>query len=208
MIPLTQKVHHSLEARFRGQPHLKAIDATVGNGHDTLFLAQMVGKTGQVWGFDIQATAIERTANRLRQAGVIPGSFEAGSPGVVLYQASHAEVLDKLPLEHFGSTIDIILFNLGYLPGGDKTLITRTDATLQALDASLQLLAPGGVLSVLAYPGHVGGDAETQAVQDWFQRLPPDEFLNKPKLRVVSSSEFENPDRSPRWFECQRHGEH
>ncbi|RLS59123.1 MAG: methyltransferase domain-containing protein [Planctomycetota bacterium] len=208
MIPLTQKVHHSLEARFRGQSHLRAIDATVGNGHDTLFLAQLVGKTGQIWGFDIQATAIERTVDRLRQAGAFPGSSEAAPSSVVLHQASHAEMLDKLPLEHFGSTIDIILFNLGYLPGGDKTLITRTDATLQALAASLPLLAPGGVLSVLAYPGHVGGEAETQAVQDWFQRLPPDEFRNIPKLRVVSSSELDRSNRSPRWLECQRHGEH
>ena len=78
--------------------------------------------------------------------------------------------------KHLHGQIAAIMFNLGYLPGADKQLITRTDSTLAALDIALALLTPTGCLTILAYPGHVGGDTETAAVENWCATLSPADF--------------------------------
>ncbi|MDD4913465.1 MAG: class I SAM-dependent methyltransferase [Methylococcales bacterium] len=135
-----------------------AIDATVGNGHDTLFLAGCVGEQGRVFGFDIQARAVASTRQRLLAEGV--------AQRVSLFHCSHALMTECLPAEA-GGRVGAAMFNLGYLPGGDKTLVTHAGATLAALDAAGGLLAAGGVMTVLAYPGHIGGAAEAGAVADW-----------------------------------------
>lgn len=155
-ISLTRRVHEEATAHIR--PGDWALDATAGNGHDTLFLAHAVGQGGRVFAMDVQAQALAVTRLRLDQANA--------SARVDLLHAGHAELPTVLPAECFGK-LAAILFNLGYLPGGDKTLITHTESTLHALDASLELLHKGGLLSVLAYPGHMGGLAEWQAVANW-----------------------------------------
>ena len=181
MISVTQQAHELLTAHVRG--HF-AIDATAGNGHDTEFLAQLVGPTGTVWAFDIQREALLRTASRLRErqipvelrlrsmAGTCPaGQALADVPGphVICLEASHAEMSDHLPASCRGQ-MAAIMFNLGYLPGAEKSWITTAESTLAALDAAIEWLAPGGVLTVVAYPGHVGGSAEAEAVRAWFTR--------------------------------------
>jgi SAM-dependent methyltransferase len=135
-----------------------ALDATVGNGHDTLFLAKTVGESGHIYGFDIQAAAIAATRQRLQENGF--------SQSVTLYEASHAEMLKFIPA-HAQGQIQAIMFNLGYLPGADKSLITQTSSTLSALDSALQILAHPGIISIMAYPGHVGGDRECAAIAAW-----------------------------------------
>ena len=147
-----------------------AIDATTGNGHDSVFLAQRVGPTGLVYGFDLQATALEYTRQRLQQAKV--------STTLQLIHASHARMAEFIAPAHQGK-VHAIMFNLGYLPGGDKTLITDTPSTLSALAQALPLLAPAGILTILAYPGHAGGAQETAAVADWFAQLSATHFATE-----------------------------
>ena len=150
------------QAHLLIKEHLKAgdiaIDATVGNGHDTVFLAERVGPEGKVFGFDLQDIAIEvaklvlKTKKHIKQCD--------------LFQCGHEKLAERIPTEYHGR-IAVAMFNLGYLPHGDKDLITRPDTTLAALEQSLQLLMPGGLLSVLAYRGHPGGMEEYEAVLNW-----------------------------------------
>jgi tRNA1(Val) A37 N6-methylase TrmN6 len=144
-----------------------AIDATVGNGHDTLFLAEQVGKNGRVYGFDIQQAAIVATTEKLQHSHCLER--------VTLIQASHAELAAHIPVHHHGN-INACVFNLGYLPKGDKRIITQTCSTLSALNAVCQLLAPRGMITILAYPGHAGGDEETVCVQQWSEQLDAQHF--------------------------------
>lgn len=144
-----------------------AIDATIGNGHDTLFLAEQVSPTGKVYGFDIQQAAIMATREKLQHSQLLDC--------VTLIQASHADMAAHIPASQHGK-ITACLFNLGYLPKGDKHIITQTHSTLLALTAACQLLAPQGILTILAYPGHVGGDVETASVQQWSEQLDTKQF--------------------------------
>jgi len=137
-----------------------AIDATAGNGHDTLFLAREVGRTGKVIAFDIQAAAIEATRNRMDSEGF--------SGRVILHGESHVE------LARFAApgSVKVIIFNLGYLPGADRSISTNKVETLEALDAASALLKPGGILAVICYPGHPEGAEEAEAVESFFHSLP------------------------------------
>lgn len=139
-----------------------AVDATLGNGHDTLFLAQCVAAAGHVYGFDIQRQALIKTYQRLLEHDL--------QRRVTLCLASHADMLNHLPQQCHGR-IGAAMFNLGYLPGADKTVITQIDSTLLALNAACSLLAPCAVMTVLAYPGHAGGDLEAEQLLAWCQRL-------------------------------------
>lgn len=136
----------------------RAIDGTSGNGHDTLFLVQQVGLAGHVFAIDIQPQAVATTQCRLNAADV--------AQVCDLRVLDHARLLEVLPLDYRGTT-DSILFNLGYLPGGDTTLITQVATTLVALEASLQVLRGGGRLVVVVYPGHDGGLEESQKVAEF-----------------------------------------
>lgn len=149
-----------------------AVDGTVGNGWDTLFLAKAVGPTGRVWGCDIQLRALERARARL---------MEAGWAHAELVQASHAELERWLPVAAKGR-IRGAMFNLGYLPGDgagvgdDPGPITRSDTTLAGLAAALNVLAVGGRMSVVCYRGHAGGKLEADSVETWLTGLDPDRF--------------------------------
>lgn len=133
------------------------VDATAGNGYDTLFLANTVGSEGRVVAFDIQKQAISSSRSRLESADL--------ADRVSFHCESHARLGDRvLP------GVAAIMFNLGYLPGGDHELITRTGETLVALDAAYGLLREGGVLTVVCYPGHQGGDSEAKAVVEWSKK--------------------------------------
>lgn len=144
-----------------------AVDATAGNGHDTVLLAELVGDSGHVFAFDIQAAALNTTAERLEK--------EAFRDRVTLIHDSHAYMTAHLP-EYLKGRVEAILFNLGYLPRGDKTLTTQPDSTLAALEAGLQLIAPGGIISLVIYVGHPGGQAEAEAVLRLSQALDPQKY--------------------------------
>ena len=151
---LTEKVHHILTNHLK--EGYQAIDATAGNGYDTLFLAEQVGPSGKVIAIDIQDCAIRSTGEKLESAGLIDR--------VRLVPDDHAVALKKLTASNRGS-VAAITFNLGYLPGSDKSIQTRAESTKEALAASIQLLTPGGYLCVTAYRGHSGGIAEAETVE-------------------------------------------
>ncbi|MFG0333816.1 MAG: FAD-dependent oxidoreductase, partial [Maioricimonas sp. JB049] len=156
---LTQQAHDVV--REVVVPGDVAVDATAGNGHDTRLLAQLVGDGGKVFAFDVQENALARTAKRLREAGL---------NNVTLLQRDHAELAEALPGDLHGR-VAAVMFNLGYLPGSDHAIVTRTGSTLPALQAALVLLRPGGVLTVMVYRGHPGGQEEAAAVQHFLEGL-------------------------------------
>ena len=148
------------------QPGETVIDATAGNGHDTCFLAKAVGPEGKVFAFDVQSDALQRTSARLA---------DIGFTNVTLLQRSHAEMKDVLPKVEHGS-VAAVMFNLGYLPGGDHAVTTRTESSLDAISTALNLVRTGGTVTVLVYPGHAGGDDEASSVGRLIENLPAADF--------------------------------
>lgn len=139
------------------------VDATMGNGRDTAALARLVGPSGTVTAFDVQPQALSHTAALLMELGL--------RSRVQLILASHA---------HIGSYckpgVAAVLFNLGYLPGGDKEIVTRSEETLAAATAALSLLKPGGLLAAVMYSGHAAGAQEKEALLRWAQELSTKEY--------------------------------
>ena len=158
------------------QPGDMAVDLTAGNGHDTAFLCRMVGAPGRVVAFDIQHQALQRTAERLQEQGTsvtwtASEGPPAAAPGALLVAACHSR------LERYvEGPLRAVMANLGYCPGGDHALVTRTDTTCAALRAALERLLPGGRITVVLYPGHAGGAGEAAAVRKLFSSLPPGEW--------------------------------
>ena len=150
-------------AAERIRPGDAAIDATAGGGNDTAFLAKAVGPKGIVYAFDIQPEALEAT--RAKVASVAPDAR------VELLLVSHDRMAELLPSALRG-TAAAAMFNLGYLPGADASVVTKPDTTVAALEAALGYLRPGGVLTVAVYPGHDGGREEADAVDAWMSALP------------------------------------
>ena len=128
-----------------------AIDATVGNCFDTCFLSRLIGETGQLIGFDVQQSALEATRQRVESTGLT---------NVKLLQQGH-ETLNQQVAEN---SVSAVMFNLGYLPRHDHKIITQPDTSTQAIKAAIKALKPDGVMTVLAYRGHVGGQEEFEAV--------------------------------------------
>jgi tRNA A58 N-methylase Trm61 len=155
------------------------VDATCGNGHDTLLLAQLVGSNGKVLAFDIQQKALEATAQRLSEAG--------GFDSVILIHASHETIS-----EHCNGMLKAVVFNLGYLPGGDRTVVTRPESTLSALEQSLKLLTPGGLVVITLYPGHEGGQQERTVLETRLAQLPPADFhvWNMRQINVPATAPY------------------
>ena len=159
-----QFCHQLLKAAV--SPNDSVIDGTIGNGHDTLFLAKLVGKSGQVYGFDIQKQALQNTTDRLLR-------HKIDLKNIQLYQRSHANINQVLPESQ---QITAAIFNLGYLPGGDKAIVTKSEATTAALTACLDHLAVNGLVIVVVYYGHPGGQTEKEAVLHFCQTLPQEKY--------------------------------
>jgi len=176
-ISLLKLAHQHIQHTLRSGD--VAIDATVGNGHDTLFLAEQVSLQGRVYGFDIQQVAIMATTEKLQHNQLVDC--------VTLIQASHADMAVHIPAQHHGN-IKACMFNLGYLPKGDKAIITQTSSTLLALTAACSLLAPQGLITILAYSGHAGGDEETDHVEQWAEQLDEQFSVNRFLSAIPSPS--------------------
>jgi tRNA A58 N-methylase Trm61 len=157
-------MHLTMEAQKRCKPSIRhgsiAIDATAGNGFDTLFLAESVGPDGKVYAVDIQSDAIERTKTKLLLAGL--------DDRVECVQADHGRLGDLVPRHLYGK-VSCAMLNLGYLPHSDKSIVTQASTTIQALDAIDRMLACDAVLSILAYVGHPTGRQEALEVQRWIE---------------------------------------
>ena len=156
---LTSVAHQALCGPVRAGD--LAIDATVGNGHDLLFLAKQVGTRGRVLGFDVQTAALQQARARIAGAGL--------GERVSLRLCGHQNMIAALPVEWPGK-VAAVMFNLGYLPGFDRSLVTRAETTVPALGQALSVLRAGGLISLLAYRGHPGGAAEVTAIDAWLAR--------------------------------------
>jgi len=152
---LTDDAHQIIRDHFQDKSKRVAIDATCGNGFDTQFLAELGFK--RVLGFDIQEIAISATHERLKQAEINQ---------VELVLASH-----QLMHRYIDATVDCVMFNFGYLPTGDKAIVTTPENSVAALAVAASLLSPDGLISLMCYPGHPSGAAETHAIRDWFKTL-------------------------------------
>ncbi|KAF1076707.1 class I SAM-dependent methyltransferase [Halodesulfovibrio sp. MK-HDV] len=161
------------------------VDGTVGNGHDTMFLADLIGENGHVYGFDVQKPGLENTRERLEQKGL--------GERATLFHAGHETVGEHLPE---GIVVAGAMYNLGYLPGSDHAVITRADTTITSLQQLLPLLMKNGIVTVHIYTGHEGGVVEGDKIQAWSTTLPwnqfrvaqydfPNKKVNKEHLLVI-----------------------
>lgn len=160
---LTERVHHDLKQHLHAGDVV--IDATAGNGHDTLFLAQIVGKKGHVFSFDIQSNALEKTRQRVQQ--------HCPDATVTYIHHGHEAMQQKIPSIYHGH-VQAIVFNLGYLPQASHHIVTTPKTTLDALQQACSLLHPHGIISILAYTGHEGGREEAEAIKTWLSTLNND----------------------------------
>lgn len=166
------------------------IDATVGNGHDTALLAELVGLSGRVYGFDIQTQALESARLRLVNTG----------ENVTLLNAGHQDLCAHIPAALHGS-VSAVTFNLGYLPGGDKSRTTTVETTTAGVTAALEILAPGGIVTVVCYP-HPEGQAEYEALRTMLATLAQEEFT------CTDVGFVNHPTASARVLCIMRHGNH
>ena len=153
-------------ARFWAQELLKdavysgarVVDATMGNGHDTQWLCERVGEKGRVYAFDVQPEAVARTRERLENTGLADRAD--------LFCTGH-----EYMAEWVREPVDAVVFNLGWLPGAEHGVTTRTETTLLATDAALSLLKEDGLLTLCVYPGHGEGAREREALLEWARTL-------------------------------------
>lgn len=150
-------LHQSLQLSIKEGAF--CIDATAGKGHDTVFLANLAGSAGKVLAMDIQPQALEAAAALVHKQG-LQQQVEFVLDGHE-HMAQYAEA----------GTVDCIVFNLGYLPGGDHAIATKADTTIAALEQGLELLKPLGIISLAIYHGGDTGFAERDAVLQWLKQL-------------------------------------
>lgn len=134
------------------------VDATMGNGNDTLLLAGLVGDKGRVYSFDIQECALANTSNKLKEAGV--------SDFVELIKDGHQNIDRYTP-----KGIRAVMFNLGYLPKGNHSIGTKADTTIEALKKSMELLMVGGIIMMVIYYGGDSGFDEKEAVLEYAKTI-------------------------------------
>ncbi|MFD2628947.1 class I SAM-dependent methyltransferase [Oceanobacillus kapialis] len=151
--------HYLLESSIdKGET---VVDATCGNGHDTLFLSRVVGQSGKVLAFDIQEEAIENTKQALSESSYANVSFILDS---------HANMTTHLKAQNI-ELVGGAIFNLGYLPKGDKTIITNRESTVEAIQHLLPVLKTNGLVVLVVYHGHEGGKDEMHAVLKYAMNL-------------------------------------
>lgn len=165
--------------REQVKPGDLCIDATIGNGNDTLLLSTLCKENGQVLAFDIQEMALTNTRKRLQCAGA-PENYQ-------LILDSH------INMGSYASpgSVSCIVFNLGYLPGGDHSLSTKAETSIQALEQGLSLLQKSGLISLCIYSGGDSGFQERDQVLAWLSALDPRKYL------VIRSDYFNRPNNPP-----------
>ena len=168
---------HRLASPFLHEGAL-CIDATMGKGQDTVFLCQGAGNAGRVIAFDIQPEALEHTGKALENEGLTNAE---------LILQSHENMADYASPE----TVDLIMFNLGYLPGGDHSICTRAPSTITALNQALTILKKGGAICLVIYSGGDTGNEEKEAVLQWLKNLNPRQYL------VILSEYYNRPNNPP-----------
>lgn len=144
------------------KPGDSVVDATIGNGHDTLFLAKLTGPDGHVYGFDIQDKAIEQTKERLEAENMLNR--------ITLFQTGHEKLLTMIPAND-QKNITGAIFNLGYLPRGDKSIVTKPDTTISAVEQLLKIMPTGGTIVLVVYHGHPEGAIERDSLLQYVENI-------------------------------------
>lgn len=157
-------------------PGSQAIDATAGNGNDTLKLCRAVGTDGFVFAFDIQKTAISNTEKKLE---------ENGCSNAKLILDSH-ENMDN----YVTDKVFAVIFNLGYLPGGDHSLCTRYETSIKAIEKSLELISDNGFVSITVYYGKNSGTEEKEQVFKYLKTIDHKKY-------TVTVHDFYNRPNNP-----------
>lgn len=174
---ITEWVHHFI--RQQVQPGDICIDATMGNGNDTALLSELVGETGKVLAFDIQELALEHTQEKLTRKGC--------AENYQLFLRSH-EYMSEYAQE---GSVSCIVFNLGYLPGGDHQKATRPDSSIRAIEEGLKLLKKRGLMTLCIYSGGDSGFEERDEVLRFIRRLDSRSYL------VIQSEYVNRPNHPP-----------
>lgn len=174
---ITQWSAHFIEEQVK--PGDFCIDATMGNGNDTLLLSRLCGESGQVLAFDIQEQALNHTRERLQKA--------AAPENYTLLLESHSHMSQYARPE----TVSCIVFNLGYLPGGNHSKATKSNTSITAMEQGLFLLKKGGLLSLCIYSGGDSGFQERDDVLTWLKQLDSHKYL------VIRSDYYNRPNNPP-----------
>lgn len=154
------------------------VDATAGNGNDTEFLCRMAGPGGKVYAFDIQEEALEHTRHRLEREGLLPRA--------VLIRDGHEHMQD-----YVREPVSVVVFNFGYLPGGDHGIATRPETSIRAVRQGLGLLKPGGIMGLCIYSGGDTGYEERDTLLQYLKELDARKWL------VIVSSYYNRGNDPP-----------
>lgn len=174
---ITEWVHHFIKEHVQEGDF--CIDATMGNGNDTALLSKLCGPSGRVVAFDIQEQALTNTKEKLEKEGC-PDNYE-------LVLASH----EKMWEYGEASTASCIVFNLGYLPGGDHEKATKAHSSIAAIETGLGMLKKNGLMTVCIYSGGDSGFEEKDAVLPYLKELDPKKYL------VILSEYYNRPNNPP-----------
>lgn len=182
------------------------VDATCGNGHDAAFLALALGRAGggSLHCIDVQPLALENSQARLREALERDGwdvredeawrAVRLGAEITVHWVLGcHADALEAMA----AGSAALIVFNLGYLPGGDRSLTTTAEGTLRALRAAERACAVGGCVSATLYPGHAAGVEEEAAVLEHAASLEPQGHWSVYHTQWLNQRNKRNGRRAP-----------
>lgn len=154
-----------------------AVDATMGNGNDTVYLCKLVGEKGRIYAFDIQKEAIENTKRKLIESGI--------NTDVRLILDGH-ENMDK----YIDSKVKLVIFNLGYLPKGEHCITTKAETTMKAIKKAADLIDAGGMIIVIVYDGHDSGKIERKAIEDYIASIDQKEFT---AVKLEFTNQVNNP---------------
>lgn len=158
------------------------VDATAGNGGDTVFLAELAGPQGRVYSFDIQQAALDKTLARLKIEGL--------EDRVTLVREGHENMGN-----HVSAEVSAIMFNLGYLPGGDHSVGTKGNTTIRAIESAMELVTVNGIITIVVYYGGDSGFEEKEQVLDYIRTIDCKRF-------TVSTTEFVNQINCPPILIC------
>lgn len=175
MYQITEFCHHFLQMHIEEGD--SCIDATAGNGYDTEFLCSLVGENGTVYAFDIQEEALLHTKERLDGAGY--------GDRAVLFHTGHERMQEYVKEE-----VGAVVFNFGYLPGGDHKIATKAETSIEAIRQGMHFLRIGGVMSLCIYSGGDTGFEERERILAFLKELDPKKWL-------VVASEYYNRKNHP-----------
>lgn len=174
---ITEWCHHFIREHVKEGDF--CIDATAGNGNDTKFLCELVGEHGKVLAFDIQKKAVDSTKERLERHGLLQRAE--------VVQDSHTKMRKYAQEEN----VSCIVFNFGYLPGGDHSLATKKETSICAIEEGLKLLRAGGLMSLCIYSGGDSGFEERDAILEFLKQLDSRKYL------VIVSAYYNRPNNPP-----------